>query len=513
MKDFYTRNEYTILENDYLNKIIYKTDEDFEGDEFEIQINYVNEIIIYANNERAKRYALRQLKTFIRGNEILICTFHEKPSFLTRGIIEGFYGRPYTKKQRLDIIDFSDQTRLNAYLYAPKDDLYHRYEWKKPYPASNLEEIKELIDYAKTHCVDFYYCISPGNDFDYSSEEDYKLLFQKIKQIVDLGVNHYALLMDDIPLKLNEVQTEEFKTVGTAHAHLCNKMYDYLASEVKTFEMLMCPTDYIQLGETPYRTDLMKLMKKEIGVFWTGYNTVAEKIDERQSKRINKVLGNNLYLWENYPVNDFGCKERIYLGPITNRSVNLSKYHKGYICNPSWLWNLSKIPLHTMASYAYDSHRYYEVDALKEAIEELIDPEYWYDFEQLAWFNHSGVIEDNYYDIIMKKCFSEKDFTSLDKIYKEMNRISKRLKNYPEEELRQELLPILDYMETEVKLYKSIKANKVNKSLIKKMLASQAKTSNQEILKFIKDNKLVDFEIDLYQKRMNYWRYLDEHKL
>ena len=513
MKDFYTRNEYVSLKTDYLNKIVYLNDDEFDGDEYEINVKHTGEIVIYANNERGRNYALESLEEFISGDKVLICTLHDKPSFILRGIIEGFYGKPYTKKERLDIIDFCVRTKLNTYFYAPKDDLYHRINWRDLYPEVELNNLKDLIDYAKERNIDFYYCIAPGNDFDYCLEEDYEKFFKKIKQIMDLGVNKFALLMDDIPLKLTDEQAKRFETVGNAHAYLSNVMYDYLRNELKDFNLLMCPTDYFQLGETPYRTDLMKSIYSEIGIFWTGYNTVSEKIDERQARKINKVLGKNLYLWDNYPVNDFWCKERVYLGAISNRSVNLCNYHMGYVCNPAWLWNLSKIPLHTMAQYAYDSSSYYEQDALKNAIEDLIEEDYQNAFELLCWYSSSGVIEENHFDIVMSQLYKEKNFKVLDKIYKEMEYVSRKLRTYPDKDMLEELTPLLDYMDLEVSLYKGLKKHKIDPEIIKKMTSLVARTSNQEILRYIKDNNLGDFEIELTEKRMNYWRYLDEEKL
>ena len=39
-----------------------------------------------------------------------------------RGIVEGFYGTPWTYEDRADLINFCGQQNLNAYIYAPKDD-------------------------------------------------------------------------------------------------------------------------------------------------------------------------------------------------------------------------------------------------------------------------------------------------------------------------------------------------------------------------------------------------------
>src|SRR5258706_10868738 len=46
--------------------------------------------------------------------------------FVHRGIIEGFYGPPYSHADRLWLIDKLGAWGLNRYVYAPKDDPLHR---------------------------------------------------------------------------------------------------------------------------------------------------------------------------------------------------------------------------------------------------------------------------------------------------------------------------------------------------------------------------------------------------
>jgi hypothetical protein len=50
-------------------------------------------------------------------------------------VVEGFYGRPWTDAQRHALVRQLGDLGLNAYLYAPKDDLRHRARWRDPYPS------------------------------------------------------------------------------------------------------------------------------------------------------------------------------------------------------------------------------------------------------------------------------------------------------------------------------------------------------------------------------------------
>ena len=53
--------------------------------------------------------------------------------FPVRGVIEGFYGAPWTHAARLDAVAFLAERGMNAYVYAPKDDPRHRTRWREPY--------------------------------------------------------------------------------------------------------------------------------------------------------------------------------------------------------------------------------------------------------------------------------------------------------------------------------------------------------------------------------------------
>ena len=62
-----------------------------------------------------------------------------------RGVVEGFYGKPWTQEQRVDMMAFCEAHGLNAYIYAPKDDPYHREKWREPYPESQRKKLAKLI--------------------------------------------------------------------------------------------------------------------------------------------------------------------------------------------------------------------------------------------------------------------------------------------------------------------------------------------------------------------------------
>ena len=89
-----------------------------------------------------------------------------------RGVIEGFYGPPWSTADRTSQFVFDGELKSNSYVYSPKDDPYLRAQWRDPYPPAQLAVIKQLADAATANHVTFTYALSPGLSICYSSASD-----------------------------------------------------------------------------------------------------------------------------------------------------------------------------------------------------------------------------------------------------------------------------------------------------------------------------------------------------
>ncbi len=56
----------------------------------------------------------------------------------------GFYGRPWTPDQRVELFDLISSLGLNAYIYAPKDDLKHRAYWRELYSVEEAGRLNKF---------------------------------------------------------------------------------------------------------------------------------------------------------------------------------------------------------------------------------------------------------------------------------------------------------------------------------------------------------------------------------
>ena len=95
-----------------------------------------------------------------------------EPAFRIRGVIEGFYGQPWSHSQRKKALNFFARHNMNTFILAPKDDPWQRFDWRTPFSSLFLELTQELVELSKKLLIDLNVCVSPGLTVCYSSQED-----------------------------------------------------------------------------------------------------------------------------------------------------------------------------------------------------------------------------------------------------------------------------------------------------------------------------------------------------
>ncbi|MDY0380135.1 MAG: beta-N-acetylglucosaminidase domain-containing protein, partial [Defluviitoga tunisiensis] len=118
-----------------------------------------------------------------------------------------------------------------------------------------------------------------------------------------------------------------------------------------------CPTEYWQKEDSPYRRTLKDNLNPEILVIWTGNGVWSKRVSRKNANEISNQFGHKLVLWDNYPVND-ADEGKLFLGPLTNREVDLYKSIEGVIANPMNQAYASLIALQTISDYLWNSESY-----------------------------------------------------------------------------------------------------------------------------------------------------------
>lgn len=281
------------------------------------------------------------------------------PAFAERGIVEGFYGRPWTHEQRLDMIRFIGERGMNRFVYAPKDDPLMRREWARRYDDADLERIAALSDACVENKVDLVYCISPGLSIRYSSADDTEALVAKLASVAALGVRRFGLLLDDVPTRLQHpADISRFGSLAEAQRELADTVFTALRGIVPTATLVVCPTEYWGYGDEPYLVQLAEGLHPEIDLFWTGRAICSATIDVPDAERFTQATGRQPLYWDNYPVNDVAMGHELHVGPYRGRSPLLDGASRGVIANGMELFESSKIAFATIADFLWSPRSY-----------------------------------------------------------------------------------------------------------------------------------------------------------
>ena len=158
-------------------------------------------ISIMGYDERGAFYGLQTLRQIVEQHpdgQLPCLSINDWPDLPARGVVEGFYGTPWSHQARLSLIDFYGRFKMNTYVYGPKDDPYHSSPyWRDPYPTAQARNISELVRACERNRVDFVWAVHPGQDIQWN-EEDYGRLVAKFEAMYDLGVRAFAIFFDDI---------------------------------------------------------------------------------------------------------------------------------------------------------------------------------------------------------------------------------------------------------------------------------------------------------------------------
>ena len=96
--------------------------------------------------------------------------------FAVRGVIEGFYGRPWTQAQRLEMVGFLAARGMNTFVYAPKDDPLLRRDWRRPFGEHEHHDLAELRQACTEAGLRLLVCVSPGLTIRYADPGDVAVL-------------------------------------------------------------------------------------------------------------------------------------------------------------------------------------------------------------------------------------------------------------------------------------------------------------------------------------------------
>lgn len=328
-------------------------------------------ITITGYNERGAFYGLQTLRQILESEKaskgsLPYMTIVDSPDLNHRGVVEGFYGNPWSHEVRLSLIDFYGRNKMNSYVYGPKDDPYHSSpNWRLPYPAEEARNIKDLVKACEKARVNFIWAIHPGKDIQWN-EEDYQNLVKKFDMMYGLGVRSFAIFFDDI---------EGEGTDPNKQVELLNRLTnEYVKTREGVQPLIICPTDYSRAwaGTSPNSAlpTYGRTLDPSVEVFYTG-DAVCSDLTRDTMDFFDGLIKRPGFYWWNFPVTDY-ARHILMQGPTYGLDPTLTSAEvSGIVSNPMEQGEASKLALYGVADYSWNTKDYNPIDNWERALTEV----------------------------------------------------------------------------------------------------------------------------------------------
>jgi hyaluronoglucosaminidase len=281
------------------------------------------------------------------------------------GVIEGYFGRPWTHEDRMQVMSRLRGMGYGFFHFAPKADAFLRRRWREPHPDAALAALAELAAHGRALGLRFGLGLSPYELYRDFSGADKATFIDKVRALDAIGIDDLAILFDDTRGDVPDLAAREAEIVHTALAH------------TRASRVFMCPTYYsddrmldLVFGERPagYLQDLGRRLDPRVGVYWTGEEICAREFSPGHLNRVTEALGRKPTLWDNYPVNDGPCMSRfLHLRAFTGRHADIAEHVAAHAINPALQPHLSLIPAATLVASYREGPAYRYMQAFREA--------------------------------------------------------------------------------------------------------------------------------------------------
>lgn len=289
------------------------------------------------------------------------------------GIIEGYYGRPWSWESRAETMAFLAPSGYRFFLYAPKADPFLRRRWREPWPSETFDRLKAFARACAGQGVAFGVGLSPFEiyrSFDAEAKAD---LARKLGELDAVGVERLAILFDDMRGDLEGLARNQ---IAILH---------WIAERTKASKIILCPTYYSDdptldrvFGARPaaYLEDLGAGLDRAIHLFWTGEEVCSRQYGLGHLDRVADALRRKPLIWDNYPVNDGPLmSQSLHLRAFTGRPAAMASRIAGHAVNPANQPVLSRIPALTLAESYRDGEAYEYAAAFRRAARAVLGDE------------------------------------------------------------------------------------------------------------------------------------------
>ena len=261
-------------------------------------------VSILGSNDTGVFYGVATLKMMLSslaGHKLVPVDIQDWADIPLRGIVEGFYGG-FTHSQRVSLMKFSRDTKLNIFIYAAKSDAYHTTQWADLYPDDYINHFKELVALAEETKCEFSWSVHLGSFFRALTEDNYHTqmakLTAKFDQLRDIGVNRFCVLNDDFGAGSTAMVVRVMNDLNQNYVHTYNLE-----------PMIYCSQNYNNAwsnGNGKQEITALTALDNDIMMFWTGRDVNSpfyqDAIDYvMNNTRDDSGVSQTPVFWVNYP--------------------------------------------------------------------------------------------------------------------------------------------------------------------------------------------------------------------
>ena len=302
-----------------------------------------------------------------------------------RGLVEGYYGYPYSQSVKKDLMRFMMRLKMNTYLYGAKSDPYHSEYWGKPYPQTVTAEqeqngwlsedmMRDVCETSAATKVNFIWAIHPGNNF-LSSNTVIDDIMGKFEKMHALGVRQFGVFVDDVSvpssdadLQLNAQRLAQLQERIEQQWNAPGAVPSDTVRPLHFVPQIYCRS--FASSEDQYQRFFKALATtpENVVVYTTGWGvwSVPNSSDFAMPEQ---YLGREVAWWWNYPCND-NADDRIYPMDMYQNFSDMSAVDGssrlpsrltsgiGIVANPMQQGEVAKIPLFSVADYAWNNAKF-----------------------------------------------------------------------------------------------------------------------------------------------------------
>ena len=329
-------------------------------------------------------------------------TIYDRADQQNRGLVEGYYGYPYSVEVKKELMRYMMRYKMNTYMFGAKSDPYHSQMWKDAYPTTISAEqekngwltqdmLRDLAKVSEETKVNFIWAIHPGNEFLGSSTVISDIM-SKFEKMHKLGIRHFGVFVDDVSIPSSD---SDMKLNADRLTELQQKIeqkwnYEGAAAEDTVRPLHFVPQIYCNsfASSVDQRQRFMSALSKVpsyITVYSTGQGVWSVPNNDHTQTVVNE-FGRAMAWWWNYPCND-NADGQLYPMDMYSNFVDMPSVGagerlpstlsncQGLIANPMQQGSLAKTALFSIADYAWNNAGFKNLESWEASFKSLIQDE------------------------------------------------------------------------------------------------------------------------------------------